>query len=228
MLFCADTEENTPLGNKAVKKMFSLHGESWHMFIGAAGFGPLCDVAIKRIAVEAKAKENEFLASHETIIGAEIASIYDKYIHYSLPANVHYERQISIVIGIVDKNRRRGVLYRTYEEILQPVSDPYACAGAGKGIADYYLGSLFRDFRPPAYSGCVPRIHEAERLLQFVMKQAKESVGGVGGNTNTLSFHFDPPQSVGDGTFGLGWDAKQPNLPDLIEHFWLDDPKPRQ
>jgi len=225
MFFCSDSEESTALGNKSVKKLYSIGGQSWHMFLGAAGFGPLCDVAIGRIAAEAKLKETDFLAFHESIVGEEIGAIYDKYIHYSLPHNVQYERQISVVVGIVDKDTRRGFLYRTHEEIFQPISDLYACAGAGKGIADYYLGGLFQDFRAPTFSGRIPLIKEAERLIQFVMKEAKESVGGVGGNTNTMSFFWDSPQSVGDGSFGSGWDARQPNLRDLIDHFWLENPK---
>ena len=226
IFMCSDTEEGTALGNKAVRKLRRLSGDSWHMAFGSAGFGPICDVALQRVSNAARGAGDNFIVDYEKVIGSEMAKLYDQYLHYSLPDQVRYDRQISLVICLFNRQTKEASLYRTDEEILQPVSEPYACVGSGKGIADYYLERLFRDFRAPLFSGCPPRIHEAERLLQFVMKEAKQSVGGVGGNTDTVNIHFDG--GIGDGTFGVGWDGKQPQLRDLMQHFWLDDPKPKQ
>ena len=225
MFFCSDTEEGTMMGNKrSVKKLSNVPHKNWHLVFGAAGFGPLCDVAAKWISNAALNSGDKFMAEHEKVIGDELERLYHKYIPDSLPEWKRFDRQIALVVGILDRHNNQKYLYRTHEEIVQPMSEPFACAGMGEGIADYYLARLFRDFRPPMYSGQTPKVNEAEILLQFVMKEAKASVGSVGGNTDTINVMSDGTYSVGK--FGAGWEGKQPNLNGLIEHFWLDAPSP--
>lgn len=229
MYFCCDTEEGTLTGNKRhAKKLFhASHGAKWHLVIGTAGFAPLCDVAVKSISDSAIAAGDHFFRKHEELIEDEMERIYTKYIPNSLPDWKRIDRQISLVIGVFDRTAMESRLYRTYEEILQPMNDSFACAGVGEGIAHYYLDRLYQDFRPPHFTGRIPKLHEAERLLAYVMREAKTSVGSVGGNTDTISIRANEAM-VHFGTLGAGWDAKQPELSSLINHFWLDEPTPKR
>ena len=229
MLFCSDTEESTSMGGKrAVKKLFATDTTSWCLVVGAAGFGPLCDIAAKRICDAACAKAKTFAADHEHIIENEIRRIYAQYIPSSLPDWKQQERQIALVIGVIDKVKGQRHLYATYEEIVQPIAKPFACVGAGQELAYYFLDRVFQDLRMPMHTGIAPRIHEAERLLQFVMKEAKSAVGGVSGNTETITIPNDSQLGTSYGTFGAGWEGKQPNLQDELNHFWLDNSAPMQ
>jgi hypothetical protein len=121
----------------------------------------------------------------------------------------------------VDYQTKDCRLYQTYEEIVHPVAGMFACAGVGQEIGHYFLDRLFRDWRGPQFSGTVPEVLEAQALLEFVMKEAKESVGGVGGNTETISVITSPNPSSTEGSFNAGWEARQPQLQDIIDHFWL-------
>jgi len=228
LFFCSDSEEGSPSGAKRqVNKLFAKRGSSWQMIIGGAGVGSLCDIAVQRIFAAADKRNDDFLAEHETIIGDEMRKIYEQYIDKA-PEWKRYDRDISLVIGLLDFDTRNMLLYKTEQEILAPVQDQFACAGTGDTIANYYLDRLFHDFRPPTMSGSIPRLHEAEALLQYVMREAKQSTGGVGGNTKTIQVSFARNEGPCYGTFGVGWEGRQPELESLFHHFWLDEPNPTQ
>jgi 20S proteasome alpha/beta subunit len=221
LYFCSDTEEGTTMGGKrTVHKLTDVSDHpSWHLVLGAAGFGPLCEIAMKQITEAARREKHDFLAKHETIISQEIKKIYDQYISDLLSEQKRFDRQIELVLAVVDLQTKNSRLYRTHEEILYPVTEPFACTGVGQDVANYFLDRLFKDWRPPYYSGALPTTTEGELLLQFVMKEAKATVGGVGGNTETCVVHFDTAMTT-HGTFGAGWEARQPNLQEVVNHFW--------
>ena len=207
-------------GKRTVHKLAEVSDyPSWHLVLGAAGFGPLCEIAMKQIIEAARLERKDFLAKHETIIGHEMKKIYDQYISDLLSEHKRYDRQIGLVLAVADTQAKTSRLYRTDEEILYPVTEPFACTGAGEEIANYFLDRLFKDWRPPAYTGALPTTTEGARLLEFVMKEAKATVGGVGGNTETFVVDFNMGMT-GRGTFGPGWEARQPNLQDIVSHFW--------
>jgi 20S proteasome alpha/beta subunit len=221
LFFCSDTEEGTVMGGKrTVHKLADASDHpSWHLVLGAAGFAPLCEIAMKQITEAARREKQDFLAKHEAIIGQEMKKIYDQYISDLLSEQKRYERQIELVLALADTQAKKSSLYRTHEEILYPVTDPFACAGAGGEIANYFLDRLFKDWRPPHYTGALPTTTEGDVLLQFVMREAKSAVGGVGGNTETFTVHFGMGMT-GRGSFGAGWEARQPKLQDIVSHFW--------
>lgn len=205
LFFCSDTEEGTASGGKrSVHKLVDVSDyPSWHLMLGAAGFGPLCEIAMKQITEAARREKQDFLAKHETIIGLEMKKIYDQYISDLLSEHKRYERQIELVLAVADLQAKTSRLYQTDEEILYPASKPFASAGAGQDVANYFLDRLFKDWRPPLLSGALPTTTEGEVLLQFIMKEAKSAVGGVGGNTETSTLHFGTG-FTGAGSFGPG------------------------
>jgi 20S proteasome alpha/beta subunit len=221
LFFCSDTEEGTLMGGKrTVHKLADVSDHpSWHLVLGAAGFGPLCEIAMQRITEAARREKKDFLVKHEEIISHEMKQIYDQYISDLLSEQKRFDRQIGLVLALADTQAKTSRLYRTHEEILYSVTDSFACAGAGEEIANYFLDRLFKDWRPPHYSGALPTTTEGDVLLQFVMREAKSAVGGVGGNTETFTVHFDTG-FTGRGTFGAGWEARQPKLQDIVKHFW--------
>jgi len=211
MVFCSDTEEGTGGGGKRyVHKIFEFHGDRWEMLVGTAGFGPLCEIAVNRIQQAVKA--DGFIENSETQIQQIMTDVYQKFVPKTLSDWKQQDRQISLVIGVM--NRQSGIamsLYQTTEEILHPVQHHFACAGVGQEIAYYLLDRLF----DPS-----SKYHEAHELLTFVMREAKASVGNVGGNTEMLT--------IGDSggtlreTFGPGWESRQPRLADHLKKFWMD------
>jgi hypothetical protein len=228
LLFCGDTEEGTLGGHKRqVMKLYEGGTRDWALIVATAGNGPLSDMAAKQIINIAHANSDTFIARQHELMENEIAMLYKKYIHpYDTKDPKNYDRQFSLIIGVVDRPTKRPYLYLSSEEILQPRDEPFACAGIGEIIGYYYLDRVFRDERPPRFSCAVPTMAEAERLLQFVMKEAKLSAGFVGGSTCVVNAPFTG--GSGSTTFGAGWEGLQPNLGDLIERFWLDDPEPKK
>lgn len=229
LLFCSDTEEGTLGGGKrAVTKLYDTGSyPNWHMVFGAAGFAPLCEVAAQRIKIAAMANRDTFGEAPEAIIREELKWVYETYIQDTLPDWKRLDRQISLLIAVYHRDKRATRLFTTYEEIVQPITqERFACIGSGSEIANYFLDRLFLSEVPrlPGRSD-VPTIDEAERLLQFVMKEAKATVGGVGGYTQTFKVYHDAKQPLYQGTFGAGWEAKQPELAGVLLNFWLDGPK---
>jgi hypothetical protein len=227
LFFCSDTEEGTPMGGKrSVRELTDISGHPRrHFALGAAGFGPLCEIAMEQLIEAARREKQDFMAQHQAIIGREMKRIYDQYISDLLPDQKRFDRQIELVLAVADLQAKTSRLYRTSEEILYPVTDSFACAGVGQEIANYFLDRLFRDWRPPGLTGAKPTTIEGDMLLQFIMREAKATVGGVGGNTETFKLDFDTG-FIGHGTLSAGWEARQPNLQDIVDHFWLPTPSP--
>src|SRR5437899_1142546 len=137
MVFCSDTEEGTAGGGKRpVRKLFQFADSDWQMVVGTAGFGPLCDVAIKRI--DQKTKAQNFLKDHDTKLSEVMAELYKQYIS-PFPDWKQQEREISLVLGIINRQSHERFLYQTKEEIVQPIQHQFACAGVGQAIAFYLL-----------------------------------------------------------------------------------------
>lgn len=228
MFFCADTEESGGGGFKRqVQKLYQDGSSAWGLTVGTAGHGKLSEMAALRIIEVACHNPTTFVSDHYDLMEDVVREIYARYINpYAREDPRHLDRQFSLVIGLVDRGSKRSHLYQTEEEILGRISHPFACAGTGDTVGNYYLDRLFRDDRPPAFACTLPAIHEAERLLQFVMKEAKASVGYVGGMTTTANMPFEG--GFGTATLGPGWEAAQPNLSEVIDYFWLDDPNPKQ
>jgi len=209
MVFCSDTEEGTSLGGKRdVHKLFEYPGDDWRMVVGTAGFGPLCDIAAKRIGV--KTTDADFIQKHNAHLSKVIRELYKQYIPDTLSEQKQYDRQIWLVIGIINRQANERFLYLTTEEILQPIQHPYACAGAGQEIAYYLLDRLFDTSL---------KYVEAAELLKFVMREAKASVGGVGGNTEMITVMDDAKGAIRE-QLAPGWEAKQPRLENNITKFW--------
>lgn len=228
MFFCADTEEGTADGFKRqVQKLYQNGTKDWGIIVATAGHGALSEMAATRIIGAAFQDPATFVANHYRLMEDIVMELHEKYINpYSRDDDRHRDRQFAPIIGVVDMVARQPYLYQTEEEILSAATHPFACAGVGRVIGNYYLDRLFRDERPPTFSCTVPAIREAERLLQFVMKEAKSSVGSVGGSTTMANMPFKG--GYGTATLGPGWEAAQPNLSDVIDYFWLDEPEPKQ
>lgn len=210
MVFCSDTEEGTPGGGKRnVRKLTEYHGNDWDMIIGAAGFGPLCDVVAAKI--RPVTEEPTFLAQVESSLSKVLKQIYDQYIPDTLPERKQYERQIQLVIGVINRNSNERRMYQSTEEIIHPVQHPYACAGIGQEIAYYLLDRLFDTNL---------EYDEASKLLAFVMREGKESVGSVGGNTQMLAIPYGQTAVIRTG-YAPGWDAKEPRLWEVVNKFWI-------
>ena len=220
LFFCADTEEGTTSGHKRhVSKLYPAGMDKWELVVATAGYGVLSDMAAKQIIGAALASSDTFILRHRDVIEDQVAALYKKYVQ-PYPAKDY--REFKLIIGLLDRSAKKPYLYMTEEEIVHPVDDPFACAGAGDTIGYYYLDRLFRDERPPNFGGRIPKIHEAQKLLRYVMKEAKLHVGGVGGSTIFASVPFEGAKSTGN--YGAGWEGMNPNFADLIRHFWLDDP----
>jgi len=212
MVFCSDTEEGTVGGGKRpVRKLFEFAEKNmdWQMIVGTAGFGPLCDVAVKRIRSAAQA--NDFIVDHDAKLTTVMAALYAKYIPPTLPDWKQQDREISLVVGIVDHVSGERFLYQTKEEIVQPIQHQFACAGVGQEIAFYLLDRFF-DASLQYFQG--------EELLSFVMREAKESVGNVGGNTELLTIPNDVKGTL-QRKMAPGWEVKQPYLWQCTDKFWL-------
>jgi 20S proteasome alpha/beta subunit len=208
MVFSSDTEEGTSLGGKRnVHKLFEYSGNDWKMLVGTAGFGPLCDVAAKRIEA---IPDSDFIHTHDEKLSKVMKQLYEQYIPDTLSDQKRYDRQISLVIGIMTRQANERFLYLTTEEILQPIQHPYACAGIGQEIAYYLLDRLF----DPSL-----KYVEAAELLKFVMRETKASVGGVGGNTEMVTLMDNAKGAIRE-QLAPGWEAQQPTLENNITKFW--------
>lgn len=159
----------------------SYRGGDWEMIVGAAGFGPLCDLIAARIRPVSEA--SDFIDHAETKLSEVLKQLYAEYIHEKLSERKQYDRQISLVIGIINRKSGKRTLYQTTEEIIHPVQHPYACTGVGQEIAYCLMDRLFDSNL---------EYKQANRMLTFVMREAKESVGNVGGNTQMITIRHGP------------------------------------
>jgi 20S proteasome alpha/beta subunit len=208
LIVIGDREENSEYaGKRSIPKIYESVGEHWRMGIGSAGSGPLGDKAAKQIILAAKQDDN-FPSRAIDLIEEELKKIYTKYI-FPFNERKQSERGISLVIGIKEITSGLNLVYKTYEEIVKE-DDWYACAGSGQDIAHYFLDNFYDDLS----SG-----EEVERFMYFVAREAKLSVGGVGGQTEMLTLHDSG--LVERTLLGQTMEAREiPPLQDCMAKFW--------
>lgn len=207
MVFCSDTEETTPMGGKRfVHKLYWSGASDWTMFIGAAGHPPLCDLGAKEIQGLASSVPS-FKDEHLEPIKKWLKDLHEQYI-FPFPDEKQRARATSFVIGI--QGEKTAYLYKTSEEILQPF-EHCACAGSGEDVAYYFLERLF----DPSLN-----VFETEKLLTFIVREAKASVGYVGRETE---FHTIMRNGTGGGVIvNQEREAKVPQLTECIRKFWKE------
>lgn len=215
LLFCADREESTELGGKrSVSKIHSAQGDNWSMGIATAGSGPISDIIAERIITAAKL-EKKFNSHPEPIIANVLSEVHEKYI-FPRDERRQAERYVNLIVGIYDDGGSQTFLFKTFEEIVKREYH-YVCAGAGLGIAYYFLDRLYGDGMSSV---------EARTLLAFILREAKASVGGVGMGSEFVEFYHAGVYSgvaqrslIGE---SLDW-SQIPTLNQCLTPFW----KPR-
>ena len=219
LIFCADREETTELGGKrSVSKLYDASGDGWSMAIGTSGSGPISEIAVNRIIKEAQSTVG-FVDQCEQIISGVLRGVYEQYLWPPIPADLRSQRGISLVIGIRNRNNSEKRIYKSYEEIVKP-EDHYSCAGLGQDLGYYFLDRLFGgSIDDPQLT-----VGECEQFLGFIMKEAKESVGYVGRETETVVLWDDT------GFHGRGFMTDKvdtsPHLLHILRQFWRNKPTP--
>ena len=98
-------------------------------------------------------------------------------------------------------------MYQTVEEILWPKND-FVCAGSGQDLGVYFLERFFE---------ASLTVTEAMALMGFVMREVKDSVGGVGRETEFVSL----TQSGMSRRFqSMAFDSNIPPLSECMKRFW--------
>jgi 20S proteasome alpha/beta subunit len=216
LLVMGDREESGHGGKRSVQKLFRIIETTgkWVMVVGTAGHAALGELAMRRIALKATKFPLVFVEKHETFISAILDEIYDRHIRkQNLNAYERQNREIALIIAIKDLTTKPApsfYLYRTEEEVLNFKVD-FACAGAGEDIATYFLDRL--------HNPMLTRDQLLELAL-FIVREAKDSVSGVGKETES---HFLPfSGSIAESHWRtLMNDLKMPRLADCMNHFWL-------
>lgn len=211
MVFCADREEPTEVvGKRSVSKLYDYHIGNWSMAIGTAGSGPISEVAVKKIVAASRKNPSKFANEHEEIVGKVLRGIYKQYVWPPVPAEKQQERGISLIIGLRHNSSGEARIYKTYDEILKP-EVLYACAGIGMDTGYYFLDRLFE-----------PELNwvESEALFAFVMKEAKESVGSVGLETDMLTMSGNGVHAQSVMTDRV---INAPHLMHCMQPFWKRD-----
>jgi len=206
LVLVSDRQESDGDYKGSVRKIFDYSDSTCQLAIATAGYSALADVAVKRI--EEAARAAKFADRHEEIIEAVLRELYERYIWDEEIPDTH-EREISLIVGIYDTADRQYRLYRTCEEILQPIQSGYVCAGCGEEMGVYFLQRLYS----PAST-----IHEAMKLMAFVVREAKESVGEVGLETEVVILTESGISRT------LAADASVPRLADCVTRFWETKP----
>jgi 20S proteasome alpha/beta subunit len=212
LLICSDTEESSGVtGDKgSVRKIFQLgYDPSYSLAIATAGHSALADVAIKRIHAAVKFAGPKFVSDHEDVIEKTLRTLYKAYVW---PDDVPGDREISLIIGLCDRANNEFHLYVTCDEILQPKND-YACAGCGESIGNYFLERLYEHSLT---------VHQAMELMAFVAREAKDSVGAVGRETEMVTVRKD---GMVRSLFTRSTDRHIPHLSQCINNFWKEKPK---
>ena len=167
ILLASDREESGGDRKGSVPKIFEFHNSDCVLAVAGAGHGPLCDLTIERMRRAANKEADKFVEDHERVLKDVLLEVHSEYIWNSASSD---DRRIAFIIAVQDLIKKEQLLYLTCEEILQPRVD-YACSGTGEIIGGYFLERLYQ---PDLL------IAESEHLLGFILKEAKDSVGGVG------------------------------------------------
>ena len=206
ILMCSDTEESSETTGKkgSVKKIFQLGDSSYSLAIATAGHSALADVAVKRIKAATALAGTKCAADHEDIIEKTLRTLYKTYVW---PDDVPVDRDIGLIVVLSDALTGDYHLYLTCDEILQPKLD-YACAGCGESIGNYFLERLFEHSLT---------VHQAMELMAFVTREAKDSVGAVGRETEMVTVRKDGMVRT---FFARSMDRHIPHLSQCIQSFW--------
>ncbi len=205
MLLVSDREESGGERKDSVPKIASWYDSQCSLAMAGAGHGPLCDVAIERIRRAAKKAGDSFLGDHEAVISKALRDLHDKYIWQT---NSQQDRRIALILGLHDRGKDEFILYLTCEEILQP-KRTYACCGIGEVLGGYFLERLY----DPALS-----LAEAKTLGAFIAREAKDSVGSVGRETEFVALRKEG--QISRDWFSRATDNEIPHLATCMDHFW--------
>jgi len=206
VLLVSDREESGGGDRKdSVAKVAEWYNSRCSLAMAGAGHGPLCDLAIEHVGQAAKKAGDSFLDDYETVISDVLRDLHNKYIWQT---NSQDDRRIALIVGLHNRENDEFRLYLTCEEILQP-KPTYACSGVGEILGGYFLERLYS----PGL-----RLEEAETLAAFIAKEAKDSVGQVGRETEFVTLRKG-------GQIGRSWHSRAtdrdiPHLLTCMNHFW--------
>jgi 20S proteasome alpha/beta subunit len=206
ILLASDREESGGERKDSVPKIAEWYDSRCSLAIAGAGHGPLCDVAIESIARAAKKAGESLFGDHEMVISEALRDLHNKYIWQT---NSQEDRRIALIVAIHSREKDDFRLYLTSEEILQP-KHTYACSGIGEILGGYFLERLY----DPAL-----HLEEAETLMAFIAKEAKDSVGQVGRETEFVTLRKISGQ-LGRTWHSRATDRDIPHLLTCLNPFW--------
>ena len=221
-----DREESGIGGKRSVRKIFreTEPKGKWVLVIATAGRASLADLAARRIATWAMNNPNIVIKRHEDKINSILEDIYDTRIRKtSLSAREKLDREFSLIIGIKDCASRSFYLYKTDDDILYP-QRTHACAGSGEELGNYLLDRLHNP--SPFYGASLSRDQSLDLLL-FILREAKNSVEGVGQETEGYFLPFQGSMSEYHWRTPLS-DLQLPSLLDSMNRFWLTPSESRR
>jgi 20S proteasome alpha/beta subunit len=208
ILLCSDREESGGLAKASVRKIFEYGDQNCFFAIATAGHSALSDIAVNRIDQAAKAAGPKFAATHEKVIEDVLREIYKTYVWPDfLPKDA--EREIGLIVALYINATQEFHLYLTVDEVLQPRPD-YACDGCGSLLGEYFLERLYER---PTTTG------EAMALMAFIVREAKDSIGAVGRETEMVALHST---GMARTFFARSMDREIPHLSQCVAPFWKD------
>jgi hypothetical protein len=231
--FCADglwvigdREESGIGGKRSVRKIFreTEPKGKWVLVIATAGRSSLADLAVRRISLSAREKPSVFVKKHEAAINSILEEIWDTHIRKkkSLSDREKRLREFDLIVGIREVSSRSLYLYKTDEDILQ-FQSTHACAGGGEELGNYLLDRLGN----PGFHAPTLTRDQMLDLLLFVLREAKNSVDGVGQETEGFFLPFQGSISEWHWRTPLT-DLQLPSLSESMNHFWLTPSESRR
>lgn len=213
ILLCSDQEWNDGgVSKREINKNYRISGLlQCDIFI--SGSGPDSSVIkawheIHEVILKAVNDGKDILANHKELISTALASVHSQY------GETLIAWPLALLIVIAPRaNDRVPMLYKTEGSVL--IDAPYYCAvGAGKPIADYFSNRLYE-------CPWMRSKRELVTLVAFIMREASESVPGVGMGANIVfvnesekAMHFMGPGVVKEIQDGI------PSLSDAIQNYW--------
>jgi len=213
VLLCSDQEWNDAgVSKREINKNYRISGLlQCDVFI--SGSGPDSSVIkawheIHEGIWKAANDGQDILANHKELISTALASVHSQY------GETLVAWPLSLLIVIAPRtNDRVPMLYKTEGSV--PVDAPDYCAvGVGKPIADYLSNRLYE----------FPWMRSKRELVTlgaFIMREASESIPGVGMGANMVfihegdkAMHFMGPEVVKEMQEGI------PSLLDAISSYW--------
>ena len=203
LLICSDREEVGGDTKQSVRKIFDRCNQDYSIAIATAGHSALCDLAVSKIGKAITDAHAKFPQNHQELITDVLTEVHLKYV-WSYQGQE--DRRIALIIGLHNRAEDTTYLYLTDEEVLQPRQE-YACAGIGELIGSYFLERLYEKSLS---------IEEAVKLMGFIAREAKDSVGGVGRETEIISIG----QMACRTFLSRVSDQELPHLSRCVYEFW--------